>query len=252
MLHMIRAIVIDDEAKARRMMEALLKEYCPDVEVVAIAEDVPSGVLAINKHKPDVLFLDVEMPGYTGFQLLDFFNEVNFEIIFTTAHSDYALQAFQVSAIDFLLKPIQISELIKSVEKLKRLQGLQRERFDTLKENFKDHAIKKLALPVSEGLIFVDVDDILYLEADGAYTTFHLSNGKRVMVSKKIKEYEGALNINNHFFRAHRSYIVNLKRIKQYIKQEGGYILMDNESQIPLARERKDEFTELIQKITLR
>ena len=98
---MIKAVIIDDEAKARRIMEALLKEYCPDVEVVAIAEDVPSGVIAINQHKPDVLFLDVEMPGYTGFQLLDFFREIDFEIVFTTAHSDYAVQAFRVSAIDF-------------------------------------------------------------------------------------------------------------------------------------------------------
>jgi two-component system LytT family response regulator len=249
---MIKAIIIDDEAKARRMMEALINEYCPDVEIVAIAEDVPSGVIAINQYQPDVLFLDVEMPGYTGFQLLDFFREVHFEIIFTTAHSDYALQAFQVSAIDFLLKPIQISELIKAVEKLKKMQGLQEERLNTLKENFKDSSIRKLALPISEGLIFVEVSDILYLEADGAYTTFHLAGGKKVVVSKKIKEYEGALNVENNFFRTHRSYIINLKKIKQYIKQDGGYILLENDSQIPLARERKDEFIEAIQQIILK
>ena len=166
-------------------------------QILAIAEDVPSGVIAINQHQPDVVFLDVEMPGYTGFQLLDFFREVNFEIVLTTAHSDYALQAFQVSAIDFLLKPIQISELLKAVEKLKKVQGLQKERMDTLKENFKDGAIKKIALPVSEGLIFIDVADIIYLEADGAYTHFHLVGGKKILVSKKIKEYEGALNASN-------------------------------------------------------
>jgi two-component system LytT family response regulator len=117
----------------------------------------------------------LKCPAIQGFQLLDFFREVNFEIVFTTAHSDYALQAFQVSAIDFLLKPIQISELLKAVEKLKKVQGLQKERMDTLKENFKDGAIKKIALPVSEGLIFIDVADIIYLEADGAYTNFHLA-----------------------------------------------------------------------------
>lgn len=248
---MIKAIIIDDEAKARRMLEALLKEYCLDVAILAIAEDVPSGVIAINQHKPDVVFLDVEMPGYTGFQLLDFFREVNFEIVFTTAHSDYALQAFQVSAIDFLLKPIQISELLKAVEKLKKVQGMQKERMDTLKENFKDGAIKKIALPVSEGLIFVNVTDIIYLEADGAYTNFHLLGGKKILVSKKIKEYEGALNAANFFFRPHRSYIINVQKIKQYVKQDGGHILLENDIEIPLARDRKDDFLMMVEKISL-
>lgn len=249
---MIKAIIIDDEAKARRMMEALLKEYCPDVEVLETAEDVPSGVLAINKHKPDVLFLDVEMPGYTGFQLLDFFKEVDFEIIFTTAHSDYALQAFQVSAVDYLLKPIQISELIKAVEKLKKIKGVEsKKRIETLKENFKDSSIKKLALPVAEGLIFCDINDIQYLEADGSYTHFIFTDGKKLMVSKKIKEFEDVLNTNNHYFRTHRSFIVNLDKIKQYVKQDGGYILLENNVQIPLARERKDEFLAIIENMSL-
>ncbi len=249
---MIKAIVIDDEAKARRIIDALLKEYCPEVEVVAIAEDVPSGVIAINQHKPDVLFLDVEMPGYTGFQLLDFFKEVDFEIVFTTAHSDYALQAFRVSAIDFLLKPIQISELIAAVEKVKAKRDSQsRERLSVLKENFKDNAIRKLALPVSDGLVFVEVEDISHLEADGAYTHFHFSNGKKVIVSKKIKEFEEALSSQNSFYRTHRSFIINLKKMKQYVKQEGGYILLENNVQIPLARERKEEFVSVIERISL-
>jgi two-component system LytT family response regulator len=248
---MIKAIIIDDEAKARRMMEALLREYCPDVTVAAIAEDVPSGVIAINKHKPDVLFLDVEMPGYTGFQLLDFFNEIDFEIVFTTAHSDYALQAFRVSAIDFLLKPIQISELIAAVEKVKLKRGQNKERLSVLKENFKDNSIKKMALPVAEGLLFVEVEDISHLEADGAYTHFHFSDGRKIMVSRKIKEFEEALSQQSNFFRTHRSFIINLKKMKQYIKQEGGYVLLENEIQIPLARERKDEFLSVIERISL-
>ena len=249
---MIKAVIIDDEAKARRILEALLKEYCPDVEVLASCEDVPSGVIAINKHKPDVVFLDVEMPGYTGFQLLEFFSAVNFEIIFTTAHSDYALQAFKVSAIDYLLKPIQISELVKAVDKLKKIQlGNGDERISVLKENFKVNAIRKLALPVAEGLIFVEVDDILYLEADGSYTKFCLANGKSIVVSKKIKEFEDALGTTNNFFRTHRSFIINLKSIKQYVKQDGGYILLNSDTQIPLARERKDEFLEIMKGVSL-
>lgn len=248
---MIKAVIIDDEAKARRILEALLKEYCTDIEVLASCEDVPSGVIAINKHKPEVVFLDVEMPGYTGFQLLEFFNEVNFEIIFTTAHSDYALQAFKVSAIDYLLKPIQISELIRAVDKLKKVQSDEGSRLATLRENFKHNAIRRLALPVAEGLIFVEADDILYLEADGSYTKFCLANGKSIVVSKKIKEFEDALNATNNFFRTHRSYIINLKAIKQYVKQDGGYILLNSDVQIPLARERKDDFLEIIKELSL-
>ncbi|HRG88671.1 MAG TPA: LytTR family DNA-binding domain-containing protein, partial [Chitinophagales bacterium] len=235
---MIKAILIDDEAKARRILEALLKEYCTDVEIVATAADVPSGVIAINQHKPDVLFLDVEMPGYTGFQLLDFFRDIDFDIVFTTAHSDYAVQAFRVSAIDFLLKPIQISELVAAVDKVKAKQGQNKERLSVLKENFKDNTVKKLALPVAEGLLFADTDTLTHLEADGAYTHFHFDDGKKVIVSKKIKEFEEALTQQSSFFRTHRSFIVNLKKIKQYVKQEGGYVLLENDLQVPLARER--------------
>ncbi len=248
---MIKAILIDDEAKARRIIEALLREYCPEVEVVAMAEDVPSGVIAINQHRPDVLFLDVEMPGYTGFQLLDFFKETDFEIVFTTAHSDYALQAFRVSAIDFLLKPIQISELIAAVEKVKTKRGQNKERLSVLRENFEGNIIKKLALPVAEGLLFVNAEDISHLEADGPYTHFHFSDGRKILVSKKIKEFEDALSQQNNFFRTHRSYIINLKKMRQYVKQEGGYVLLENNIQIPLARERKTEFLAVIEKISL-
>lgn len=248
---MIKAILIDDEAKARRILEALLKEYCTDVEIVATAADVPSGVIAINQHKPDVLFLDVEMPGYTGFQLLDFFRDIDFDIVFTTAHSDYAVQAFRVSAIDFLLKPIQISELIAAVDKVKAKQGHNKERLTVLKENFKDNTVKKLALPVAEGLIFADTDTLTHLEADGAYTHFHFEDGKKIVVSKKIKEFEEALTQQSNFFRTHRSFIVNLKKIKQYVKQEGGYVLLENDIQVPLARERKDEFLQVIERMSL-
>ncbi|MFN8287694.1 MAG: LytTR family DNA-binding domain-containing protein [Chitinophagales bacterium] len=245
---MIKAILIDDEAKARRILEALIKEYCPDVEIVATAEDVPSGVIAINQHKPDVLFLDVEMPGYTGFQLLDFFKETDFEIVFTTAHSDYALQAFRVSAIDFLLKPIQISELIAAVDKVKAKMGQSKERLSVLRDNFENNAIKKMALPVAEGLLFVNVEELSHLEADGPYTNFHFSDGRKILVSKKIKEFEEALTQRNSFFRTHRSYIINLKKISQYVKQEGGYVLLENDIQIPLARERKNDFLTVIER----
>ncbi len=242
------AIIIDDEAKARRIMETLITDHCPEVKVLESADDVLSGIKAINKHKPDIVFLDIEMPGYTGFQLLDFFDEINFAVIFTTAYSEYALQAFQVSAVDYLLKPIQIDQLHSAIEKVSRLKGTtqNREKIHTLKENLEDHHIKKIALSTSQGLIFVPVNQIIYLEADGSYTHIFLTDGSKLLISKKIKEFENILTQDNHFFRTHRSFIVNLSFIKQYIKQDGGHLIMENGAIVHISRERKDDFNKII------
>lgn len=249
-LKSFNAIIIDDEAKARRIMESLIAEHCPQLQIVATADDVLSGVKAIQKHKPDVVFLDIEMPGYTGFQLLDFFDEIDFQVIFATAYSEYALQAFQVSAVDYLLKPIQIDQLQAAVDKAIKLgkNAQTRERMDTLKENLEQKIIKKIALPVSHGLTFVPIQDIIYLEADGSYTHVYLTDGNKLLISKKIKEFENNLNPNTRFFRTHRSFIVNMDHIKQYVKQDGGHLVMDNNGIVQLARDRKDEFNELINK----
>jgi two-component system LytT family response regulator len=146
---MLNCVIIDDEGKARRILEAILKEHCPELQVVATAEDVPSGVKIIQKHNPDIIFLDIEMPGYTGFQLLEFFENPGFEVIFTTAYSEYALQAFQVSAVDYLLKPIQINQLKIAVEKAIRMHGNSQviERLSALKENIEEKTLQKLLYP---------------------------------------------------------------------------------------------------------
>ncbi|EAY27427.1 LytR/AlgR family response regulator transcription factor [Microscilla marina] len=240
---MLKALIIDDEAKARRILQELLKEYCPQIEIVGEADDVPNAVKAIHKYQPNLVFLDIEMPGYTGFQLLDFFDTINFEIIFTTAYREYAIQAFQVSAIDYLLKPIQIELLIKAIEKVEgQLSEPQiNERIDTLKSNLSQEYITRIALPVAEGLLFIEVDQIVYLNAEGAYTQIFLEGGKKVLVSKKIKSFEKVLD-HPSFFRTHRSYLINLNRVKQYVRQDGGYIVMDNNDSVNLARERKEDF----------
>lgn len=170
---MLKALIIDDEQRSRELLKTLVTDYCPDVEVSGMADDVPSGVKAIHKLQPDIVFLDIEMPGYSGFQLLDFFEEVDFEIIFTTAYREYAFRAFQVSAIDYLLKPIEIEQLQKAVTKVleQRKPQYMRERLETLRSNLRDEQISRLALPISDGLLFVDVEDIILLEADRAYTT---------------------------------------------------------------------------------
>ncbi|MFN8309884.1 MAG: LytTR family DNA-binding domain-containing protein [Chitinophagales bacterium] len=250
---MIKAIIIDDEAKARRMLETLLTDYCEEVQIVATAADVPSGVIAVQQHRPDVLFLDVEMPGYTGFQLLDFFREVDFEIVFTTAHSDYAVQAFRVSAIDFLLKPIQISELQSAVKRVReKLHHDKAARMEALKTNLMAQQVKRLVLSMAEGVVFVDTDELLYLQAEGAYTRFVLNDGRVYVVSKKIKEYEEALSADNFFFRIHRSYIINLKMVSKYVKSEGGFVILRGDIQLPLARERKDDFVALMEQLALK
>jgi two-component system LytT family response regulator len=244
---MLKALIVDDEAKARRILEELLKEYCPDIQVVSTADDVPSAVKAIQKFQPDLVFLDIEMPQYTGFQLFDFIADLNFEVIFTTAYREYALQAFEVSAIDYLLKPIQIERLIGAVEKVRkqRLQQIN-ERIQTLKSNLEQDFIQKIALPVAEGLLFVELADIIYLAAEGAYTQIYLTSGKKILVSKNIKSFEESL-VHPHFFRVHRSYIINLNRVKQYLRQEGGIIIMDNGAEVDVSKERKEDFLKAYQ-----
>ncbi len=252
---MYKAIIIDDEAKARQILQSLLEENCPEIEIVAQAEDVPTGVKAINQHKPDIVFSDIDMPGYNGFQLLEFVDKANFELIYCTGHNEFALKAFEVSAVDYLLKPIQISQLVNAVNKAIKLCNSNApqsaERFDTLRENLKDSILKKIALPVAEGLIFIDIEDLMYLEADGAYTKVFLNDGSKLLISKKLKEFENILSNNKNFFRTHRSYIINTVCIKQYIKSDGGSIVLQNNVSVPVARERKDEFQAFIESIKI-
>lgn len=251
---MYKAIIIDDEAKARRLLQTLIEENCPELEIVAQAEDVPSGVKAIHQHRPDIVFSDIDMPVYNGFQLLDFVDKTDFELIYCTAHNDFALNAFEVSAVGYLVKPIQISLLVKAVEKAIRLRNATptiTQRLDTLKENIKENTFKKIALPVSDGLRFLDIVDIIYFEADGAYTNIFLKDNSKLLISKKLKDFETILSENKNFFRSHRSFIINTEHIKQYIKSDGGSIVMTNSAAIPLARERKDDFQSLIESIKL-
>jgi len=238
----MKAIIIDDEAKARRVIQAMLAEHCPDIEVITTADDVPSGVKAINREMPDVVFLDIEMPGYTGFQLLDFFDDVSFEIIFTTAYSDYAIKAFEVSAIDYLLKPIQIDQLVKAVNKVKSKQKSQlNEKIEALKLNLNEtNQLSKIALPVADGFLFVKPEDILYLKAESSYTRIFLTDDKDLLVTRTLKEFEKLID-HPHFMRIHRSYLINLNHIKQYVRSDGGHIEMDNKDIVYFSKDKKEE-----------
>ncbi len=250
----IKAILIDDEERARNTLKKLLADFCPEVEIVAEAANVPDGVLVINQHRPQLVFLDIEMPDYSGFELLSFFRDVDFEIIFVTAYNDYALKAFEVSAIDYLLKPVDIDKLKLSVTKVQQKLKFfdMQPRLDLLKESFRTEQFSKIALPVADGLLFVDVNEIELLEADEAYTHVFLKNGSSVLVSKKLKFFEEVLSSRPYFYRCHRSHIVNINFLKKYGKGESS-LLLENGKTIYVARERKAEFEALLKdnKITV-
>ena len=248
---MIRAILIDDEERARRVLSTLLADFCPDVEILEICSNVPDAVIAINKFQPDVVFTDIEMPGYSGFDLLDFFTEINFQIIFTTGYDEYALKAFQVSAIDYLLKPIQIDQLENAVTKVKKAKSISMGgRLEALKENLKQAEIQKIALPTFDGLLFLDVANIVCLEADGAYTNVTCNDRKPIIVSKRLKFFELLLENRNQFFRVHRSAIVNLNYIEKYSKAES-YLVLIEDKIIRVSRDKKSAFEAYISNIRL-
>jgi two-component system LytT family response regulator len=217
------AIIIDDEEMARTLLQGMIAEYCNNITVVDLCKDLPNGVKSIRKNKPNFVFLDIEMPGHSGLELLDFFdeNEVDFSIIFVTAYNRYAIQAFKLSAVDYLLKPIESDDLITAVslfEKQKDKLNLQ-----VLKENLSGKS-NKIALHSVSSISFIDLDSILFFKADGAYTEVFLTNGKTILTSKSLKHFENTLIDNNQFYRCHKSYIVHLKHISDYVKSDGGYL----------------------------
>lgn len=247
---MLKAIIIDDEAKARRILTSFVEEYCPQITLAGTAEDVVQGVKLIQRAKPDIVFLDIEMPGYNGFQLLEFFDEIDFEVIFVTANNEFALKAFQVSAVDYLLKPLQINQLVRAVEKAEKIRGnsLIKQRLETLKTNMEAQEIKKIVVPVSEGSLFIDIKDITYLKAEGSYVNIFLKDGNKILVSKNIKDYEGQLTMEEGFFRTHRSFLVNRRYVKT-VSADGTEAILSNNQSIGIARERKQEFGQFMRQV---
>lgn len=243
----INAIIVDDEASARNMLKHLIIEHCPLVHIVAETYSVKEAVKLINKNPIDIVFLDIEMGNENGFALFDYFETPKFETIFCTAYSQYAIQAFEVSAIDYLLKPISVSKLQKAIEKAIKMHGQNTiiHRVNALKENLAVASTQKLALPLSDGLLFVKISDILYFEADGSYTNVFMKN-KDILISKKIKYFEDLMTNDHRFFRTHRSYLVNIDNIDKYIKKDGASILFENGKTIPVAREKIKEFDEFL------
>jgi two-component system, LytTR family, response regulator len=238
---MLKAILIDDEPYCCETIATLLEDN-PEVEIAAVCHNGADGIRAIQKHKPDLIFLDVEMPKMNGFEMLEQLPAVNFEIIFTTSYDQYALKAIRFSAIDYLLKPVDSEELQKAVQKvIKRKQNPIAEQLEILMHKIHQPStpINKIALPSMEGLQLVPVESIIHCESDSNYTILHLKNKKRLVVSRTLKEIEELLE-EHSFIRVHRCYLANLNEVEKYVKGEGGYLVMSDGNSIDVARNKKE------------
>jgi len=249
---MIRAILIDDEQECLNTLEYDLRNYCQQVEILDICQGGKKGIKSIHKYKPDMVFLDIDMPMISGFDLLEMVGDIDFSVVFTTAYDKYALKAFKISATDYLLKPIDKDELKVAVQKVeaKQLFNSPNRQVTFLLDQLKaldDDNVKKIALPTLEGTEFINLKDILFCEADGAYSYVHFIDGGKLYISKTLRYLEEAL-CDYHFFRAHNSNIVNTDYIQKYVKADGGYLLLNDGTQVKVSRGKKDKLIKLFDK----
>ncbi len=239
------AVIIDDEPDAVDFIASIIAEYCEDLEVCGKANNVKEGVAVIQDLKPDLVFLDVEMPNGTGFDLLTHFPDKSFDVIFITAFNHYAIQAIKFSAVDYILKPINITEFIEAVKKVvtKRSEksSMKNENFEILLENLRTSHPTRMVIPTSDGREYLNPKDIIRIEADRSYSWFFLADKRKILVSKHLKEFQDLLNDRN-FFRPHNSHLINLEFVKKFVRHDGGYIEMTDGAQIPISRNRKDLF----------
>lgn len=248
----VKAFIIDDEFQSRNLLSKLLSDI-QDVKLVGQASSVEEAFIGINDLNPNLIFLDVMLNEATGFDLLKKFDTVNFEIIFTTAHNEYALKAFRFNAIDYLLKPIDPDELQAAINKVKeRLQSKQftsREHLENLYQAIHNPngPGKKIAVPTSDGFILQPIEEIIYCQAIGNYTQFFLTNKRKLLSSYTLKQYDDMLGEFN-FFRAHKSYLINLDHVQQYKKGEGGTVLMSDGMEVEISRRNKESFVQLFKK----
>ena len=242
---MLKTCIVDDEKKGRDTLQKLLEVYCPSVEVIGHADSVNSAFQFINKEKPELVFLDIEMPQGSGFELLKRFEKIHFKTIFVTAHQHYAIKAIKFSALDYLLKPVDVDELVKAVNHaMDSNHQSYNSQYSGLLENIANGKAGKIALPVKEGMAFINPADIIRLEADGAYTQIYTVTEKYT-ATKNIKEYEQLLQ-EFGFFRAHHSHLINLKFVKGFNRAQGYFAQMSDGSLVEVARRKKDQFLELM------
>jgi len=240
----IKAIIVDDEQHSLETTDIMVRKYCPGVLIIGLADSPEKGITLIDALKPDLVFLDIAMPRMNGFEMLQCLSYTDFELIFTTAFDAYAIKAFKVNAIDYLLKPIEPEDLIKAVDKVKTKfeNNLHMSRIDEILLHFgaPEHKRNKLALPVEGKLAMIEYEKVIYCESDGNYTNLYLCAAKKIMVSRTLKEIENMLP-HPPFLRIHHSFLVNLNHITEYIRGEGGEVILSNGVQLRVARSKKEE-----------
>jgi two-component system LytT family response regulator len=247
----IKAVIIDDEIDALESLSFELSHYCPQVSVLKQFNDPTQAIPFLQSEEIDVLFLDIEMPGMSGFELLSQLKKIEFEVVFVTAYDQFAIRAFEFNAIDYLLKPVQKDKLIQAVERIAKHQSssLDKSTLKAIMTNIYSQTTernKNIALPTSEGFAFVKVDDIVYVQAESNYCWVYTSNDTKYLLSKTLKSIEEMIT-SSQFIRVHQSYIINLDYAIKYVRGQGGYVVIKNNVQIPVSRSRKEELLSTLQ-----
>ncbi len=239
----LKTIIIDDEPDSSNLLKFELGKHCPNVEVIAVFNSSAKALPEIELLNPDLVFLDIEMPYINGFELLEKLMPVNFKVIFVTAYNQFALKAFKFNAIDYLLKPFDVTELVNAVAKVENTTLLSIPQMEILQKEFKVGTVSKIAIPGQNGVSFISINDIEFAEASNNYTKLVLQNKQHHLITKTLKEVQEVLEVHQ-FLRVHRQYIVNLNLVKQFFRGEDMYLVMESGEKIPVARTQKDKLIE--------
>ncbi|MCK9481362.1 MAG: LytTR family DNA-binding domain-containing protein [Bacteroidia bacterium] len=247
---MLRTIIIDDEQNVREVLNKLLMDYCPVVKIEALIGGIEEGTKAIKELKPDLVFLDIEFPEKSGFELIEELGHEDFDVIFISGHEEYALKAFKTEAVDYLLKPFNVEDLETAVNKVieKRRKAETVRYADVFMQKWTGSQEQLIALTSSDGLLFVKVKEVIYCKGDGAYTYFYLKDRDRITVAKNLKEFENLLK-GMGFYRVHKSYLINLNEMKKYLRGEGGYVVMSNGDNVEVSKRKKEGFLSNLAKV---
>ena len=244
---MINAIVVDDEPKGRQFLKQLVEKFTPQVKIISEAADAKQALHLIESEQPDLVFIDIEMPGQSGIEMLRQLQEINFSVVFVTAFNRYAVEAFRLGAVDYLLKPVSPSDLQQAIERVENNQVIKAQHKARLHEFSKHYGkpFSKITVPALNGFEFIDFDEIIFLQSDSNYTRIKLKDGKTIIAARLLGEFEEMLEPYN-FLRVHKSFIINLTHIHKYTKGEGGTVMMSDGSEIDVSRRMKDSFLQRI------
>ena len=252
---MIKIVIVDDEENSRTTLKGKLELFCPEVEIAGEAASVAQAIETIGTIKPDAVFLDIELGGESGFDILEEISnneEISPEIVFITAHDEFAIKAIKFSALDYLLKPIDPEDLVTAVRKIEREKGLPKKaaNFNVLVENIRQasDSPKKIVIPTSDGMHVLKVSEIVRLESSSNYTTFYLKSDKSLLASKTLKEFDSLLTSYN-FYRVHKSHLVNMNYLKRYVQTDGGYLILEDGSKIPVANRKKEHLMQTLKSL---